>query len=204
MRKEKAAGDAGQPLGETIARGDQHCAAVFLTNQIERGAREDVVERACKVWSQAANVGRNHRAVRVVECRATVELSHRCIAFCFDRRLSLSRERFQCCLSSDGTLRRSEYLCEVRCFGLDKRAVRDSAERRRTAQWSQLAFGSLVQGCERLQQESTLGSFAEVTLDEVVQEVRELFFPSQGVPATRTGVQVPNPRRPLPCLDPSF
>ena len=51
----------------------------------------------------------------------------------------------------------------------------DSTERRRTARLSWLSVGSLVQGCDRLQHERSLGSFAEVTLDEVDQEVRELF-----------------------------
>ena len=79
-----------------------------------------------------------------------------------------------------------------------------SAEGGRASQWAELAFGSLVQACDRLQHDCLLGSFAEVTLDEVVEEVRELL--SQ-IKVTQHHAQVfgcPTARRPLLCLGPSF
>ena len=134
MRKEKAAGGAGQPWVRPSFEKTHIVLPSSLRTKLSEVRERMLAERACKVRGQVANVGQNHHAVRVAECRATVELSHCSIAFCFDRRLVVSRERFQCCLPSDGVLRRSEYLCEIRCFGSDKCAVGDSAKSRRTAQ----------------------------------------------------------------------
>ena len=49
-------------------------------------------ERACKVWGQTANVGQDHCAVRVIECRAAIDLGHCRVALCLDRRLGVSRQ----------------------------------------------------------------------------------------------------------------
>ena len=139
-----------------------------------RVVRKDVVEGARKVGRQAANVEQNHRAVRVVECRGAVELGDSRVALCLDRRLGVSRKRFQCCFVSHGVLGRAEYLGEVRGFTSDEGTVSNSVKSSRASQWAEFAFGSFVQWSDCLKHERPLRRVAQVPRDEVVQEVREL------------------------------
>ena len=69
---------------------------------------------------QAANVGQNHRAVRVIECRAAIEIGHSRVALSLDRRLGVCRQWFQCCFPSHGVLGRAEHLGKVRGIHSDK------------------------------------------------------------------------------------